>query len=278
MKIHILHCGYISLAPSAISGGNAAVGALAGQLAMPESRRVTLPVSAYLIEHPRGLVLVDCGWCRDISPDGVYSPAAARRTLGGALAAFYRPLLPRGQAIHEQLAARAIRPADLEAVIITHLDPDHVSGVKHLIGAKRIIMPEDEYFWSCRTVYKLRQPWSLWMDYPIERVYYRGFPDVPNNWAVDVFGDETLYMVNLPGHTDGMCGVVAVNGKRFALMCADAGFSRHSWEELDVPGFGFDKQLQLKSLKWVKTMSEKPGCAGVFASHDTDITPRTIEF
>lgn len=275
MKLHILHCGTVSLAPYAasMSAGNAAA-----VLTAPASERVTLPVSAYLLEHPRGLVLIDTGWCREISPDGVHSGKSARSVLGTPLAAFYHPTLPSGHAIHEQLAARGIAPRDLELVILTHLDPDHVSGVKHVREAKRIILPEDEYFWSCRTVYKLRQPWRLWMDAPIERVYYRGFGAVPNNWAIDVFGDGTLYMVNLPGHTDGMCAVVAVSGKRFAVMCADAAFSRRSWESLDIPGFGFDRQLQLKSLKWVKEMSEKPGCVGVFASHDAEIMPQEIEF
>lgn len=277
MKLHVLHCGSVSLAPFAASmsagGGNPA-----SMLTAPESGRVTLPVSAYLLEHPRGLVLIDTGWCREICPEGTYSTKNARNVLGTPLAAFYHPNLAPGQAIHEQLAARGISPRDLELVILTHLDPDHVSGVKHVREAKRIILPEDEYFWSCRTVYKLRQPWRLWIDAPIERVYYRGFGNVPNNWAIDVFGDGTLYMVNLPGHTDGMCAVVAVNGKKFAVMCADAAFSRRSWESPDIPGFGFDRQLQFKSLKWVKEMSEKSGCVGVFASHDAEIMPQTIEF
>lgn len=139
MKIHIMHCGTVSLPRSA--PGKLPVKSLSN-----DARRVTLPVCTYLIEHPRGLVLVDTGWCREVSPEGMYSPAAARNVLGAPLAAFYRPELKPGQAIHEQLAARGIRPEDLELVIITHLDPDHVSGVKHLKGAKRIIMPEDEYF------------------------------------------------------------------------------------------------------------------------------------
>lgn len=271
MKIHILDCGTVTLPRNA-------PGKLNATSLGNDKRRVTLPVCSYLIEHSRGLVLVDTGWCRDISPEGLYSSAAAREVLGTPLASFYRPELKTGHAIHEQLSSRGIRPDELELVIITHLDPDHVSGVKHLKGAKRIIMPEDEYFWSCRTVYKLRQPWKLWMDAGIERVYYRGFGNVPNNWAIDVFGDETLYMVNLPGHTDGMCGIVAVNGKRFVLLCADAAFSRQSWEELDVPGFGFDKELEVKCLKWIKDMSEKPGCVGIYASHDADVVPQTIEF
>lgn len=278
MKIHILHCGTVNLSTAAIGGGRSGLSAIGRKLVSPNSSRKELPVTCYLIEHPRGLVLVDTGWCRDISPNGTYDAQAAKKVLGAPLASFYKPELKAGQAIDEQLLKLGIRPSDLDLVIITHLDPDHVSGVKHVSDARRIIMPEDEYFWSCRTVYKLRQPWKLWMDYPIERVYYRGFPNVPNNWAVDIFGDETLYMVNLPGHTDGMAGIVAVNGSKFVLMCADAGFSSHSWEALDVPGFGFDPRLQLKSLKWVKEMSERAGCVGVFASHDANVMPQTIEF
>lgn len=277
MKIHILRCGSIGVLPSlAESRGKKEF--ITPRLLASDSRRVTLPVFAYLIEHPRGLVLVDCGWCRDVSPEGIYDASAARAVLGAPLAALLRPTLPAGEAVNERLAAMGISERDLELVIITHLDPDHVSGVKHVERAKRLIMPEDEYFWSCRTVYKLRQPRHLWIDYPIERVYYRGFPNVPNSWAIDVFGDGTLYMVNLPGHTDGMAAVVAVNGKRFAVMCADAAFSRRNWEQLIVPGFGFDEKLQLKSLKWLKEMSEKPGCAAILASHDAGETRQTIEF
>ena len=75
-----------------------------------------------------------------------------------------------------------------------------------------------------------------------------------------------------------MAGVVAVNGRSFVLLCADAGFSRSAWERLEVPGFGFDAGLQRKSLKWVQEMAQRPGCVGVFASHDADIAPQTIEF
>lgn len=279
VKIHVLHCGTIRVSPNVLDlGRSTRLTNTAAQILTPDSRRVTLPVSAYLIEHQHGLILVDCGWRRDISPNGVYDEKAVRALLSPQLAAFYRPVVEPGQTIHEQLAALGIKPSDLELVIITHLDPDHVSGVVHLHGARRIIVPEDEYFWSCRTVYKMRQPWKLWIDEPIERVYYRGFPDVPNSWAVDIFGDGTLYMVNLPGHTDGMAGIVAVNGKRFALMCADAGFNRRSWEELVVPGFGFDEKRQLKSLEWVRDMSRRPGCAAVLASHDEDIKPQIIKF
>ena len=169
MKLHVLRCGEIRVSPAMPYGNSLDLKTRAKLLSAPEKDRITLPVNVYLIEHPKGLILVDTGWCRDISPAGEYDPKAARRVLSPALAALFHPLLPAGMAVHEQLAQMGIRPEDLEAVILTHLDPDHVAGLKHLSRAKRIILPEDEYFWSCRMVYKNRQPQKLWLDCPMER-------------------------------------------------------------------------------------------------------------
>lgn len=276
IKLHVMHCGTMSVSPTVPYGGGVTLSNSAAQVF--SRKRVTLPCSAYLIEHPKGLILVDTGWCRDISPKGVYDEKAVGALLPAHLAAFYHPELGQGQAVHEQLAAMGIKTSELDYVLLTHLDPDHVSGVRHLLDAKRILLPEDEYFWNCRTVYRARQPVNLWMDYPMEHFYYRGSPIGPNRWAYDVLGDESVLMVNVPGHTDGMCAVLIRNGKRYVLLTADAAFSGRSWQELIVPGFGFDEKLMLKSLKWVREMALSPDCAGVFASHDAEVLPQTFEF
>ena len=35
-----------------------------------------------------------------------------------------------------------------------------------------------------------------------------------------------------------------------------------------TPGFGFGRDWQLKSLRWIKTMAADPACAAVLCSHD----------
>lgn len=276
MKIHILRCGEMRVSETVPYGNAISMKNSVRQLAEPDSRRVTLPVFCYLIEHPRGLLLVDTGWCRAISPRGDYDPGAAKAILPGHLAAFYRPRLPAGEAIDEQLAALGYRPEDLDCVILTHLDPDHVAGLRHLHGAKRIVLPEDEYFWNCRTVYRARQPQSLWIDAPIERLFYRGAADAPNRWAIDLFGDESVRLVNVPGHTDGQAAVLLRSGGRFVLLAADAAFSPRNWRESITPGFGFDRGLQLRSLRWIAAKAAEPGCAAVLCSHDPGVQPHTI--
>jgi glyoxylase-like metal-dependent hydrolase (beta-lactamase superfamily II) len=276
VKIHILHCGYIRVSETVPYGNCINLKNTAKQLTASERDRITLPVFAYLIEHPKGLILVDTGWCREISPEGVYDPQAVRAVLPSHLAALFRPWLPAGMAVREQLAVMGIRPEELEAVLLTHLDPDHVAGLKSVNRAKHILLPEDEYFWSCRSVYKARQPQSLWINQPIERVFYRGSALGPNRWAIDVLGDESIIMVNVPGHTDGQAAILVRSGGRFVLIAADAAFSPRNWKEGITPGFGFDREQQIKSLRWVAQKADDPACTAVLCSHDSSVEPRMI--
>ena len=276
MKIHVLHCGYIQVSESVPYGNSIDLKNTARQLTATEKERIQLPVCCYLIEHPRGLILVDTGWCRAISPEGLYDPKAVRTVLPPQLAALYHPFLPSGKAVHEQLAERGIQAEDLAYVLLTHLDADHVAGLKHVNRARHILLPEDEYFWSCRTVYKARQPRSLWLEQPIERRYYRGAPLGPMRWAIDLFGDESIRLVNLPGHTDGQAAILVQDGSGFVLLAADAAFSPRNWQEGITPGYGFNRELQLKSLEWIRSRAEKANCRAVLCSHDPDVPEGTV--
>ena len=278
MKLHILHTGYIRVSREVPFCSRADLKAVGSMLTAPDRERVTLPVCSYLLEHPRGPVLIDTGWCRELSPNGVYDPKAVSRCLPQRLASLYRPWVPAGMTAREQLKERGLQPKDLCCIVLTHLDPDHVAGLRELHGARRVVLPEDEYFWSCRTVFKLRQPRSLWIDEPIERLYYRGSPLGPNRWAIDLFGDESVRLVNVPGHTDGQAAVLIQNGAKYVLLAADAAFSPRNWEEEIPPGFGFGRDWQLRSLRWLRMMAADPNCSAVLCSHDPDIQPGTIEF
>lgn len=278
MRLHILRCGTIQVSGSVPFGDRVHILDTGRQLFSPERDRIILPVFAYLVEHPQGPLLIDTGWCREISPDGIFDEKAARRLLSPALSVFFRPSLPPGMSVREQLASMGISPGDLRCVLLTHLDPDHVAGARELCGAQHFILPEDEYFWSCRTVFKYRQPRSLWGSIPIERRFYRGSPLGPNRWAIDLFGDESVQLVNVPGHTDGQAAVLLRNGERFVLLTADAAFSPRNWQENITPGFGFSRDWQLRSLQWIKEMAEDPACAAVLCSHDPDVKPGILDF
>ena len=274
IKVRVLRCGSITVSRDAVGGKSFYLPA--SRAMTPLRERVELPVCCFLIEHPRGLVLLDTGLSRDISPKGVYSAGDAATVMSLPLSSFYRPCLPAGQAIHEQLDALGLRPGDLDLVLLSHLDADHVCGLRHLEGARHVMCAQEDYWWSCRTVYKLRQPKRLWLSRELETFWYKGSAIGPTLWTHDLYGDGSFMLIHLPGHTEGQFGLLLENGGRRLLLTADAAFRRENWQELVAPGYGFNPEAQLKSLKWIREKSLEPSCLGVLASHDTELAPGLI--
>ena len=278
IKIHVLHCGSMLVSEAVPYGGGVNLKNARREVFDKLTQRVELPVSAYLIEHPtQGKILIDTGWSREISPNGVYDAAAVKKQMPSYLAAFYHPQVEKGKTVVEQLAAMGIAPEDLDTVILTHLDADHISGLRSVKNAKRILLPEEEGWWTIRTVYKLRQPESMWRGVPIKYFWFKGTMDGPLWWSYDLFGDETINLVCLPGHTDGQIGVKIKNGKKFVVLTSDAAFSERSWREKILPGFGFNEKAMLKSFDWIEQQAEDPDCVAVIANHDPSVQPQTIE-
>lgn len=271
VRIRILRCGRMS-PPAAMYPG------------VPEAYirrgRVELPVSAFLIELPgHKPVLVDTGWGRAISPAGVYDYTAAHAKLPSRLCAYWRPVTPSGASASEQLAALGLSPADLETVLLTSLEPDHVAGVEEVRTAPRIELPEQEKFWTPRTVYAVRQPRSLWEHLPVKPFYYRGAPDGPFRRTWDLLGDGSVLCISTPGYTEGAC-VLRVNAPsgKFALVQSSVAVCRAVLGTENVPLAGFNREFQKRSLAWLTEMSREKECAAVLFGHDPEEHPRTIEF
>ena len=74
--------------------------------------RLWLPVSAYLIEHPRGKFLVDTGWARDMSPAGEFDKKAQIKSLGSwVLYKVNQGRIPLGTGVTINCLCPGARPA-----------------------------------------------------------------------------------------------------------------------------------------------------------------------
>ena len=245
----------------------------------PALRR-KLAVSVFLAELPgRRPLLIDAGLGRAVSPEGRYDRAAARAWLPEHLCAFWRPETPPGRAPAEQLRARGVSPAELEGVLLTTLEPDHVTGLPELAGAGRIWLPEQERFWTCRTVYALRQPRRAWEAVKPEVFYYRGTRDGPVLRSLDLLGDGRVICVSTPGYTEGLCAVeLRSPSGRFALIQSDLALTPAELAAGRVPLTGFNREFQRRSLRWLRERSRDGACAGVFFGHDPAPGPDVLEF
>lgn len=145
IKIHIFHIGKVCVAPELPFGGEHYSALKASGVLDRKSKRLWLPVSAYLIECAHGNVLFDCGRHRDMSPHGVFERRAQIRSLGSLPLYFTNQVVVESSAaIDEQLAARGVAPVDWDAVLLSHLDCDHANGLKLVADAKKILVLKDE--------------------------------------------------------------------------------------------------------------------------------------
>ncbi len=181
-------------------------------------KKVRFYTRCFLLEHPtRGLVLIDTGYGKDLieaTRIGIYS--------------LYQALLPvvytPEDSIVVQLAQDGISLQDLSYLVLTHFHPDH-------IGA----LPEfTEVPWVYRS-----DALSQLISFSKLRGLKHGFirplvPSIPKGsipisedrfiekWnsfsSIDLFGDGTLHLVDLPGHALGQMGVAIQD----AFFVADA--------------------------------------------------------
>lgn len=231
--------------------------------------QIWLPVSAFLIKHPKGLVLVDTGWHTDVRID-------QKKHLGWFHWCINKADLPPGEAIHEQLQQKGIKPNDLDFVVLSHLHSDHTSGLKLLGDAKKILVSEPEWR-NANGKDKIRYVPSMWDGVTITTYQFSSSEFGPLGSAYDLFDDGAVVFVHTPGHTEGVVSTrVAANGK-FVLLFADVGYGRKSWEQMIPPGTAVNEKQAMESLNWVRITSQEPGCIASLASHDSEVSPHTID-
>lgn len=280
MRVHILQTGTVGVSPLLPFGGDHVSSAKASGVFTKKKDRLWLPVFCYYVETPHGKLLVDTGWRREMSPNGVFDRKAQIKELCTPM--LYRVnfgVLPLGQAADEQLAEMGVRPEDIDHVLITHLDCDHVCGLRAFQNAKNVMVSKadlDHIRKEPKGIVRFRKEW--WKGVDLKTFDWNG-TEGPAGHSYDVFGDGSVVMINIPGHSAGLCAV-KLTGKdgRFVLLAGDGGYARKSWEQMITSGISEDKKAQKKSLSWIKEMSEVPNCIAVLASHDQDVTPHVIEF
>lgn len=268
IKVHILHCGQVRVDRSVpfyekTINPFATLGFLRGK-----KYQIWLPVSAYLIEHPKGLILIDTGWHRDVRTD-------QKKHLGWLHYHILKADLPAGQAIDEQLLQLGYRPRDIDYLVMSHLHSDHASGMKIVKEAKKILVSENE--WQETIDHRIHYIPTMWEGLKIDMFKFQPSDYGEEHPAFDLFGDGSLVFISTPGHTMGLASTLIQNNGRFLLLVSDTGYARKSWEEMIMPGMFINRQKVLESLAWVRKMSQERGCMDIIANHDPEVMPGMVE-
>ena len=165
--------------------------------------------TAVLVKHPRGDLLIDTGFGRNIDAHFKLLPLPLR------LITSYSRLLP----VADRLTAARYDRKQLRAIILTHAHWDHVSGVPDLPDTPVWVTAEER-----RYIMNDRGPASAvvrsllnvnYKEYGFEGGAFLGFAR-----SHDVYGDGAVVIVPAPGHTPGSVIVFLAlpSGKRYALV------------------------------------------------------------
>lgn len=276
IKLYWLHCGRVRVSEKLPFGDGNFLGATG--FFTRSADRIWLPVSALYIDHPQAKILVDTGWHRDMSPNNSFDRNAQIAHMSKLLYMVNQGVVGKGETVVEQLAALGVKPNDLDYVLLSHLDVDHVSGLKQLSAAKNILVSEPEMNAATRFVGKIRYVSKMWKGTHIRTFRFARTGHGPMEKSCDLLGDGSIELVWTPGHSEGMFSTkVTGRSGKFFIYYADAGYGSRSWQQMVLPGIVDSKELARNSLEWVRQESLDDKCIASFACHELGADPCKID-
>ncbi|WP_394834205.1 MBL fold metallo-hydrolase [Pendulispora rubella] len=164
-------------------------------------------MTAALVKHPRGDLLVDTGFGRDVDTHFQRMPFLFR-----AITSY-----EQGRSAAEQLDATGYDRTRLRGILLTHAHWDHVSGIPEFPGVPVLVNADERRFvdeGGWRTAIARIGP-PRFDTYAFEGGAYLGFPR-----SHDVYGDGSIVVVPASGHTPGsvIVFVALANGHRYAFV------------------------------------------------------------
>ena len=218
------------------------------------SNRIEVPVKCYYVKMSGHSVLIDAGWSQEV----VNHPL---RHLGFGLWFASEPLMKNGESAKEQLASQPI-----DAILMTHFDCDHVSGLCDF-SAIRIYASAEEIAFAARK--KMRYG-RLAKGYDFQTFAFKDDKQAPFNKSCDVYGDGSVIAYLTPTHSAGSVVYRISDSEGFALIVGDNGYMKDSWRKGILPGPLYNAENMKRCLKWIKEQSERTDCLGVFCAHERD--------
>jgi glyoxylase-like metal-dependent hydrolase (beta-lactamase superfamily II) len=226
MKIHAIQTGTVAIKPRQVEG----VGhGTRRQLNMFLDRDWTepMPIYAFAIEHPEGVIVVDTGETARVKEPG-YLPRWHPFYRFGL-----REWIAPEQEIGPQLQRLGIEPGDVRRVVMTHLHVDHAGGLHNFPNSEILVSRAELELasgWRGRMRGYLNNHFPAWLDPTVVELPTTAYGPFPRSMRLTEAGDVTI--VGLEGHTPGHMGVVVEEDDQVVLLAGDSSYN----EELMLRG------------------------------------------
>ena len=222
------------------------------------SKRIKVPVKCYYVKVNGHSVLIDAGWSKEV----VEHPM---RHLGFGLWFASEPVMEQGESAKEQLSGQPI-----DAILMTHLDCDHVSGL-HDFDGMEVYTSRAEFDYSAKK--RLRYG-KLVKGREYRFLDFKPDENAPFGQSCDLFGDGSIVGYLTPTHSAGSVIYRISGADGFVLIVGDNGYMKDSWRKGLLPGPLYDADNMRRCLSWLKEQEQQPDCLGIYCAHDRNFARR----
>lgn len=235
---------------------------------------ISVPCPTFLIRHPSaGAILVDTGLHPSIATDG-------RENFGALGARFGKPSLEPGEDVPSQLRKRGLEPGEVPIVVMTHLHLDHTSAISEFPNSTFVVSETEWRFAAHGPKPALNGYRRSHFDYAFE---YRSVDfdrDNIDSYAsfgrtFDLFGDGTIRLAYLPGHSPGHMAVICRLAKRDFVIGGDCIYMLAQLDGSEPgPPRPFDAHNLRRSLQELRLFHRQFPDAVITPGHDPDFYAR----
>ena len=171
--------------------------------------------AAILVEHPKGNFLIDSGLGTHITEEMAQASWMVRT---------FMPLKIDGTVVAQKDKLEALK--DLKNILVTHAHWDHLSGARDFPDIPVLMLPEEIAFMKAAKKSFMGNVFPHQIQALAKQLKPVQLQDVPyENFSksFDLYGDQSVIIVPLPGHTPGSMGVFvnAATDRRY-LFVGDA--------------------------------------------------------
>jgi len=220
------------------------------------SRDCTIPCPAFLIEHPSALVLFDTG----LSPRAIGNAAGY---YGEEIAVTMKMRFSTEQRVDSRLAELGFRPTDISHVVMSHLHLDHAGGM--------CLFPHATFHAFADELAEARAvrqtPHAVYKNEDLAAVEDSDWKLYEND--IDIFGDGSLRLFKLPGHSAGEGSLLVRLSCRSLMLTADTVHVREALEREKPTLFDSDPVLAVRSIQRLKQLLAE-NSAESWIAHDPD--------
>lgn len=273
MRVHAIQTGTVQIHRRQRSGRGRGLARFARTLL---DRRWTepLPIWAWVVEHPEGLLVVDTGETARTAEPGYFPRWHPYYRLA------VREEVDPAQEIGPRMRALGLPPEEVRWVVLTHLHTDHAGGLHHFPDAE-VLVSATEMGRARGLPGKVRgylpHRWPTWLgptlldlSVPRARTLREG---VPLTRAGDV------RLVATPGHTAGHLSVLVDEGPRTLFLAGDASYTEANLQAGTVDGvssLGGGEEVAAATLERIRRYAaDRPTV--FLPSHDPDSGRRLAE-